>query len=86
MVLNTWYEDAQGNPPDADDMQSIVDNYGVDFPVLADANSEVYSRWPGLPSVTLLAPGMEVVTSGSRIPMDEDIEAVLPGVDFSAED
>lgn len=85
-MLNTWYEDAQGNPPDSDDLMDIVDNYGVDFPVLSDAHSEVYSRWPGLPSITLLAPGMEVVSSGSRMPMHEDIEAILPGVDFNAED
>ncbi len=85
MVLNTWYQDAQQNPPDQDDLIEMADGSGLTFPVLSDADGEVYSRWPGLPSITLLAPGLEVVSSGSRVPMDEDIEAVLPGVDFSSD-
>ena len=52
--------------PSAEDLADWSDAYGLTFPVLADENWELESRFAqdsGIPSFTLLAPGAVVVAT-----------------------
>ena len=52
----------------------------VTSPVLDDADGELPARWGvnGVPSITVLAPGMEIVQLDGGTPSAEMIEALLP--------
>ncbi len=52
--------------PSPEDLAGWADAYGLTFPVLADENWGLESRFAqdsGIPSFTLLAPGAEVVAT-----------------------
>ena len=61
-------------------MSDWADEYGLTFPVLADVDWEVDSRWNidgAEPTHTLLGPGLQVLMVDERI-TTADIEAAIP--------
>ncbi len=82
MIVTLLGETDSGSLPAQENLAGWADQYGQTFPVVADASFGVGARFVegssiGLPSVSLLAPGMEVVIADGR-PSEQDIEAVLP--------
>jgi len=73
-------ENNSGVTPSTDDLTTWATTYGLTHPVVADANWGVgnqYEQDGGIPTLTLLAPGMEIVAVDAWVG-DSDIEAVLP--------
>ncbi len=73
--------------PTTSDLVEWANKHNLTHPVVADANFSVTGRFIdpnpdgrveiGLPSMTLLAPGMGIAIRNQRI-QDRDIEALLP--------
>lgn len=66
--------------PSAEDLKSWADNYGLTLPVIADEGWALNSRFEqdnGIPTVTLIGPGMEVIAVDSW-EAESMIEDVLP--------
>lgn len=80
-------EDDFGNTPTAKQLTEWATDYGLNHPVVADADFGVLKRFIlpgangaieiGLPSFTLLAPGAEVRVANGYV-SEAEIEAVLP--------
>ncbi len=82
MIITLLGEDDSGNTPGVESLEAWADQYGQTFPVVADAGYGVVTRYVtggsiGLPSLTLLGPGAEVVIADGY-PDESDIESVLP--------
>ena len=82
MIITLLGEDESGGTPGVENLETWADQYGQTFPVVADAGYGVVTRYVsggsiGLPSITLLGPGAEVVIADGY-PQTADIEAVLP--------
>ncbi len=74
-------EDIEYNATTTEDAAVWADTHGLTFPVLADANWEVGNRFEvgnGIPSYSLLGPGMEVLIKDGTV-TDADIEAAIAG-------
>ncbi len=82
IVVQAIAENGDSQTPDAEELADWADEYGMDFPVLADAGwalDEVFERDNGIPTVVLLDADLEVVfPDGSGAPTDAEIEAILP--------
>lgn len=64
MVIQLLAENNSGGTPSADELADWADSAGQTHPVVADSGWSVSNRFEqdyGIPSFTLLAPGMEVV-------------------------
>ena len=66
MVIYLYAEDQGGNPPNQQDLQQWANTYGMTFPVLADTNWMITSKFISgpsiyLPTYQLIAPGMDIV-------------------------
>lgn len=73
-------EDENSQPPDNDDLNAWAEQAGITHPVLADGSWGVSNRYEqdgGIPTLTLVAPGGELVMVDQYV-TDADIEAVLP--------
>ena len=79
MPLAVYSSNNEGVLPDAEDLTTWANYYGIQTPVLADANSTVYSRYGtgSIPVMALLGPGMEVLELGSIY--EDTIEGYLGG-------
>ena len=82
MIITLLGETDSGSLPAQENLAGWADQYGQTFPVVADGSFGVGARFVegssiGLPSISLLAPGMEVVIADGR-PTAQDIEALLP--------
>ncbi|MEM6929210.1 MAG: TlpA disulfide reductase family protein, partial [Myxococcota bacterium] len=82
MVITLLGETASGGTPGQSDVQAWADAYGISHPVVVDpgygvAASFVVGGTIGLPTMTLLAPGAEIVAADRRV-NQADILAVLP--------
>jgi len=86
-VINLIGETHARTAPTTSDLVEWADTHNLTHPVVADANFSVTGRFIdpgpdgrveiGLPSMTLLAPGMGIQIRNQRI-QDRDIEALLP--------
>lgn len=66
--------------PTEEDLASWADQYGLTFPVVADEGWAIDNRFEqdgGIPTVTLLGPGMEVVAVDTW-EAESLIDGVLP--------
>ncbi|MCP4804443.1 MAG: hypothetical protein GY913_01600 [Proteobacteria bacterium] len=64
MVLQVLAENNSGGAPTADELAEWADSAGQEHPVLSDPGWSLSNRFEldyGIPSFSLLAPGMEVV-------------------------
>ena len=80
MIISTWAENNESQPPSQEDLQMWVDTYGLTMPVVSDSGWAVNNRFEkdnGIPTQVLLAPGAKLVKVDQMITA-EDIEAVLP--------
>lgn len=75
-------ETNSGSTPTADELKAEwADVYGISAPVLADegwAVGSLYERDNGIPSQTLLGPGLEIIKVDQFPVAESDIEAALP--------
>ena len=82
MVITLLGETDSGAAPGVEHLEAWSSQYGQDFPVVADPGYSVASRFVtggsiGLPTITLLAPGAEVLIADGY-PQTADIEGALP--------
>ncbi len=74
-------ETNSGGTPTVGDLEDWADAYGIEHPVVSDANWQITSRYAsgsiGLPSMHLLAPGAEVLRRNSWV-TEQDIQDALP--------
>ncbi len=79
MVITLLGENAGGNTPSQTDLESWATSYGLEHPVLADANWQVSNRWPGayIPTMHLLGDGA-VVIAGDTYVSESQLEQNLP--------
>ena len=76
MVIQALAENNSSSTPTAEELMGWADQYGLTFPVVADAGWAIESRYAqdnGIPSFTLLAPGAEVVAAD-----DFGAESMIP--------
>ena len=68
--MAVYSETDAGALPTTEDLAGWANTYGIQFPVMEDPDSSIYWRFGtgNLPSMTLLAPGLEVVETGSVQP------------------
>ncbi len=79
MVVDLMGENASGQSPSQDDLVAWAD--GHPYAVLGDPNWSVSNTGyvsGGIPAMSLLAPGAQVVYADGRPPSASDIEAILP--------
>jgi len=75
-----YAEDEDSQTPTADELKDWAANYGMTFPVTADAGWAVdgqYEQDGGIPTQVLLAPGDKVTVLDQEVSTD-DIEKNLP--------
>lgn len=82
MIVTLFGETQGGSPPTPDDLMAWADQFGHEFPVLADPNFSVGGSFVagssiGLPSMSLIAPGGEVIKADQYV-TEADIEPLLP--------
>jgi peroxiredoxin len=79
IVLTLLGEDTFGDTPDQSDLESWANSYGLEHPVLADANWAVSNRWPGayIPTMHLLGAGATVI-AGNTYVSETQIQLNLP--------
>ncbi len=82
MIVAMIGEDDQGRTPELSKLADWADTFGFGFPVVVDPDFEVAFQFlPGMmldfPSLTLIAPGGEIVKTDSFV-SDEDILTALP--------
>lgn len=72
--------DQRGETPDVDWLAGYSDQYGGSHPVVVDDEgaSQRYEKDGGIPTYTLIGPGMELISVDGGMPTAEDIEALLP--------
>jgi hypothetical protein len=73
-------ENNESATPSKEDLQSWAEEYAVTHPLVADENWAVSNRFEadgGIPTLSLLKPGAEVVIADGRV-SESDIEAALP--------
>jgi len=83
MIITLVGENSSRETPDLEDLQQWADTFGANYPVVADAEFEVSSRFAlggtlSLPGMTLIAPGGEILVADGWVEED-DIIAHLPG-------
>lgn len=64
MILQLMGENNNGSSPDQGDLETWASRYDVTFPVLADPNWRIGSRYEQdgyIPTWTLMAPGLEIL-------------------------
>ena len=80
-IVTLLAEDSSGQTPNQSDLQGWASMAGFDAqPVLADTNWSISSRFERdgyIPTVSLLAPGLELVEKDGDV-SENDIKAVLP--------
>ena len=81
MAITLITEDYVGDPPTTEELQDWAEDYDQTFPVLSDAEP-IALRYTNrdslaLPSVSLLAPGAEVLIADGDV-SEDDIIAALP--------
>ena len=80
MIISLLAETNAGTAPTADELMDWASDYGLTTPVLSDASWGVSNRYEedgGIPTQTLLGPGMEIILVDEWV-SDSDIEAALP--------
>ena len=62
-------------------MNTWVERYGINYPMVLDAGWSTTARYTGpqigLPAMTLIKPGLEMVKVNGRV-SEAEIEAILP--------
>jgi len=81
-VITLIGENGSGQAPSRAELQEWVDRFGLGHPVVADPGFGVTSRFVvggsiGLPSMTLLGPGAEVIVADGRV-NEQAVLAALP--------
>lgn len=80
MILQLMGENNNGSSPDQGDLEKWASRYDVTFPILADGGWRIGSRYEQdgyIPTWTLIAPGMEILTVDQAL-NDTRIIAELP--------
>lgn len=82
IVITLLGEDTGGSTPSQAELEDWADQFGIDHPVVADEGFSVTSRFVdggtiGLPSMTLLEAGAEIVIRNAWV-SESDVEAHLP--------
>jgi len=79
IVMTLLGENTAGAPPTQSDLQSWATSYGLEHPVLSDANWEVSDRWPGayIPTMHLLGAGATVIAGNTTV-SEAQIQQNLP--------
>ena len=80
LVLYVISEDDAGNDPTVEAIADHAAEHGLTYPVLADQGWQVQGRFnqdTSMPSLTLFAPGPEVIAVDDPELGYEDIEALL---------
>ncbi len=82
VIVTLMVETVERDPPTVDDLNAWVDAYGITHLVVTDPEWEVVDRYServptALPSLTLIAPGMEIIVAAGSVE-EADVVAVLP--------
>lgn len=80
MVINAIAENGDYEPPTQEDLVAWADEYGMTFPVVHDEAWGIENRFRednGIPTISLLGPGAEVVIRDQWV-TEAQIEEVLP--------
>ena len=82
MIVPLLVENGASETPSVDELNEWADTAGSTHPVVTDPDWEVVLRytpreWTVLPAMTLIAPGMEIITADGTVEED-DILALLP--------
>jgi hypothetical protein len=81
VVVTLLAEDMESQSADQTDLQTWAEQFGLTHPVLADTGWGIGNRFEqdfGIPSVTLLKPGLVVHSVDQASVTTADIEAILP--------
>ena len=82
MILSLMGENDSGSAPSIEDLESWVNSYGMDHPVVSDSGFGVTVRYIAgtsieLPSMHLIGPGAEVLGTEEYYTRSQ-IESLLP--------
>jgi hypothetical protein len=80
MILSTWAENNESQPPSVDDIKGWADEHGMTFPVLADPSWAINNRFEkdgGIPTQILVGKGAELIKVDGGEVTEAEIEAAL---------